>query len=244
MLLLCYCETLDHRWGNEMDRKTFIENKLALLKKDDTKGLGVLAEPLSKAYFDDKTVKVNADGNWFEVTFDAVQVKEDRAVISAHRIYDGMVPGRFDPSLREFRIEFQGTRAAYLFGEYHNHHPIGCWPYISWDVRAYANNPLNSKMRVYVSGFRAQNEIRRLITFMQSFYGTKNIINSYINDNLQRFKMGIAAKKTVDQIEKEWSQGMMERLGYQYVEASGSPKGTWINVKVHWFKDMKDAFNG
>lgn len=99
-------------------------------------------------------------------------------------------------------------------------------------------------MRVYVHGFRAHNEIRRLILAMQSFYGTKNIVNGYINDNLQRFRLGLAQKKSIDQVEKEWSQGMMESLGYTYVEASGSPKGTWNNVKVHWYKDEKDALNG
>jgi len=56
--------------------------------------------------------------------------------------------------------------------------------------------------------------------------------------------MGIAQNKSVDQIEKEWSRGMMESLGYQHVEASGFPKGTWNSVKVHWFKDVKDALNG
>ena len=99
-------------------------------------------------------------------------------------------------------------------------------------------------MRIYVQGFHAHNELRRLITSMQGFYGTKNIVNSYINDNLQRFRLGMAQKKSVDQVEKEWSRGMMESLGYKYVEASGSPKGTWHSVKVHWFKDQKDALNG
>ena len=155
-----------------------------------------------------------------------------------------MTPARFDPSLQEFRIEFQGTRAAYIFGGYHSRHSIGGWPFISWDVRAYANNPQNPNMRVYVSGFYAHEEIKRLITTMEGHYGTRNVLNSYINDNLQRFKMGIAQKKTVDQVEKAWSKGMMESLGYQHVEASGLHKETWNSVKVHWFKDVKDALNG
>lgn len=144
------------------------------------------------------------------------------------------------------RLLAQELTRRYLFGEYHNHHPLGKWPYISWDVRAYANNPQDPNMRVYVYvyGFRAHNEIRRLISAMQLFYGTKNIINGYINDNLQRFRLSLAQNKSIDQIEKEWSQRMMESLGYKYVEASGSPKGTWNSVKVHWFKDKKDALNG
>ena len=227
-----------------MNRKTFIEKKLELLKKDDAKGFGALAEPLANAKTSEKAIKIEVDGNWFKVKFDAIQIKEDRAVISAHRIYDGMVPGRFDPSLREFRVEFQGTRAAYLFGEYHSNHTIGRWPYISWDIRAYANNPVDPNMRIYVQGFRAHNEIRKLILAMQSFYGTRNIVNSYINDNLQRFKMGLAAKKTVDQIEKEWSKGLMESLGYNHVEASGFQKNRLDSVKVHWYKSAGDALNG
>lgn len=227
-----------------MDKNAFIQKKLALLKKDNAGGMGSIAESLSSAPIDGSSVKIKADGNWFKVSFDAVQIQNDRALISARRMYDGMVPGRLDPALREFRVEFQGTRAAYIFGEYHSHHPIGGWPYISWDVRAYANHPQKHETRVYVDGFRAHNEIRRLILSMQSFYGTKNIINSYINDNLRRFKLGIASNKSVDQIEKGWSQGLMESLGYNYVEASGSPKGTWQHVKVHWFKDPEDALNG
>lgn len=227
-----------------MDRKAFINKKLELLKKDDARGFGVLADSISGASFDEKHIKIKADGNWFKVSFDAVQIKEDRAVISAHRLYDGMVPGRFDQSLREFRVEFQGTRAAYLFGEYHVNHPIGRWPFISWDVRAYANNPSDPKTRVYIREFRAHNELRRLISTMESFYGTQNIVNSYINDNLHRFRLGLAQKKSIDQIEKAWSKGMMESLGYKHVEASLSPKGTCNSVKVHWYKDKKDSLNG
>jgi hypothetical protein len=230
-----------------MAKKDFIIKKLDLIKKDKQPVFEELAEPLKKLAENGKVsgqIKVPADGNWFNVSFDAIQVKEDRAVISAHRIYNGMVAGRYDPSLREFRVEFQGTRAAYIFGEYHTRHPIGHWPYISWDVRSYANHPLNQDLRIYVNGFRAHNEIRRLVIAMQTYYGTRNIVNSYIKDNLQRFKLGIASKKTPAQIEKAWSQGLMESLGYMNVEASGSPKGTWNNVKVHWFKDNKDALNG
>ena len=230
-----------------MADKDFIAKKLRLMKQDKQPVFNKLVEPLQDIAQEaepGKIVRIPVDGNWFKVSFDAVQVKQDRAVITAQRTYDGMVAGRFDPSLREFRVEFQGTRAAYLFGEYHANHPLGRWPYISWDVRSYANHPQNQNARIYVSGFRAHNEIRRLITAMEAHYGTQNVVNSYINDNLQRFKMGIAKKKTPEQIEKSWSQGMMESLGYKYVEASGSPKGTWNSVKVHWFKDPKDALNG
>ncbi len=77
---------------------------------------------------------------------------------------------------------------------------------------------------------------------MEGAYGTSNIFNSYINDNLLRFQMGIKAKKAPQQIEKEWSQGLMESLGYNYVEAfdTGYPKGHWKEVKVHWCKKKPD----
>jgi len=230
-----------------MSDKDFLIKKLNLMKKDKQRVFGDLAEPLAAMAEQGATTKkisIPADGNWFNVSFEAVQVKEDRAVITAQRIYDGMVAGRYDPALREFRVEFQGTRAAYLFGEYHTHHSIGHWPYISWDVRSYANHPNNKDMRVYVSSFRAHHEIRRMIVAMQAHYGTSNIVNGYINDNLQRFKIGIAAKKSPQQIEKQWSKGMMESLGYKYIEAFGAPKGTWDSVKVHWFKNQKDAIDG
>ena len=64
-----------------MDKKAFLEKKLELLKRDNVKGIGILAEPLSKAITSNESVKINADGNWFKVSFDAVKVKEDRAVI-------------------------------------------------------------------------------------------------------------------------------------------------------------------
>ena len=230
-----------------MSDKDFIIKKLSLMKKDKQPVFDELVEPLSKMAEEGATrkkIKVPADGNWFNISFEAVEVKEDRAVITAKRIYDGMVAGRFDHALREFRVEFQGTRAAYLFGEYHANHSKGHWPYISWDVRSYANHPDNKNMRVYVSSFRAHHEIRRMIVAMQDYYGTSNIVNSYINDNLHRFRTGVATNRTPQQVEKAWSKGMMESLGYNYVEASGAPTGTWNAVKVHWYKHQKDAVYG
>jgi hypothetical protein len=77
---------------------------------------------------------------------------------------------------------------------------------------------------------------------MERIYGTRNIVNSYINDNLMRFQMGINAGKTPQQIEKGWSKGMMESLGYKCVEAfdTGMPKGNWNGVSVHWCKHEND----
>ena len=229
-----------------MDTKSFLLNKLKLLKKDQQLGFSDIAEPLAKSLEKNanaNNIDIKADGNWFKVSLDAVQLDIDRAVISAQRIHDGMVPGRFNSSQREFRVEFQGTRAAYLFGEYHQSHRFGNWPYISWDIRSYANNPQSSNMRVYVSSFRAHNEIRRLVSSMQAYYGTRNVVNSYINDNLKRFKIGVASKKSYEQIEKEWSRGLMESMGYSNVEASVSLNHANDSVKVHWYKDLKDALN-
>lgn len=77
---------------------------------------------------------------------------------------------------------------------------------------------------------------------MEGEYGTSNILNSYINDNLFRFQSGIRSKKTPRDIEKAWSHGLMEGLGYQHVEAfdTGHPKGDWKEVKVHWCKRKQD----
>ena len=77
---------------------------------------------------------------------------------------------------------------------------------------------------------------------MEGVYGTTNILNSYINDNLLRFQMGIRIGKTPQEIEKKWSNGLMESLGYRFVEAfdSGNTKGSWLEVKSHWCKHAKD----
>lgn len=81
---------------------------------------------------------------------------------------------------------------------------------------------------------------------MEGVYGTSNIYNSYVNDNLLRFQMGIINRKTPQQIAKEWSQGLMESLGFHHVEAfdTGYPKGSWKEVKVHWCKSPKDLGGG
>ena len=95
---------------------------------------------------------------------------------------------------------------------------------------------------VYVKDFFAHNEIRKLITSMEKLYGTSNIVNSYINDNLTRFRAGINAGKTPEEIELAWSKGLMESLGYKHVEAfdTGMPKGSWNGVSVHWCKNPGD----
>ncbi|MBI3562621.1 MAG: hypothetical protein HY080_12990 [Gammaproteobacteria bacterium] len=87
-----------------------------------------------------------------------------------------------------------------------------------------------------------KNELQKLILAMEGEYGTSNILNSYINDNLFRFQSGIRSKKTPRDIEKAWSHGLMEGLGYQHVEAfdTGHPKGDWKEVKVHWCKRKQD----
>lgn len=77
---------------------------------------------------------------------------------------------------------------------------------------------------------------------MESVYGTTNILNTYINDNLVRFQMGIKAGKAPQEIEKVWSRGLMESLGYRFVEANDTdgPKGNWNGVAVHWCKYQRD----
>jgi hypothetical protein len=130
-----------------------------------------------------------------------------------------------DPTEKQYVVEFAGTRAAYLKGYYNPHHVAFGWPYISWDVRAYAKHTIDSNKRVYVHGFYAHEELRKLIVAMEGAYGASNIFNTYINDNLARFQLGIQAGKDPQKIEKEWSMGLMESLGYKHVEAFGLPKG-------------------
>jgi len=228
-----------------VSNKDFIKKKLELLIKDEQDGFKDFSEPLAIMAENEefsKTVKIKADGDWFKLNFNAVQVKENRLVISAKRVKDGLVRSSYDPQIMDYVVEFQGTRAAYLYGEYKPQHRFLRKPYISWSIRAYANHPNNSALRIYISSFRAHNELRRLILAMEGYYGVENIINSYINDNQLRFQMGIKAGKTPEQIEKEWSQGMMESLGYHYIEASdtGYPKGNWKNIEVHWCKKKQD----
>ena len=61
--------------------------------------------------------------------------------------------------------------------------------------------------------FGAMNEMERLIKTMEKNFNTSNILNSFIEDNLTRFKRGLSSGKTPEQIEKQWSMGMMEKLG-------------------------------
>lgn len=228
-----------------MSKSDFIKEKLSLMKKDAQDSFKDFVEPLEemveKKEFT-KTVQIPADGNWFTLDFKAVQIKENRLVITAKRKQDGLKPSKIDPSIMEYIVEFNGTRAAYLYGYFKPNHPVGGWPYIWWDIRSYANHPNNSNIRIYVNDFRARDEIRKLIIAMEGVNGTANIVNKYINDNLLRFQMGIKSKKTPQKIEKEWSQGLMESLGYNHVEAFdiGYPKGTWKQVEVHWCKKKQD----
>jgi len=215
------------------------------MEKDGQEGFKNFIEPLNDmADSQDigKSVEIKADGNWFTLNFKAVQVKENRLVISATRKLDGLTDCSHDPSAMEYMVAFNGTRAAYLRGFYEARHHFYRKPHIHWDIRSYTNSPVNPTVRIYVNGFRASDEIRKLILAMEGVHGTSNIINKYINDNLLRFQLGIKSKKTPQQIEKEWSKGLMESLGYHHVEAAdtGYPKGHWREVEVHWCKKKQD----
>ena len=228
-----------------MDEKQsqFINAKLANIntdKQDDLKGL--LKPMADMAEKNERTRIVKTDGNWFKVDFDVVDQISDRLVIVAERVHDGPVIISTAQIPIEYKIEFKYTRAAYLYGYYNNAHRIGRWPYLSWDVRAYATSP-NSGQRVYVQGFHAHEEIRKMLVKMNTYYGVRHIVNKYINDNLARFKAGVLAGKSPEMIEREWSRGMMESLGYSCVEAidTSQPKGKWNGVDVHWFKNKNET---
>ncbi len=215
------------------------------MKKDKQNTFDDLIDPLNEMIENKeakKIIQIPSDGNWFEVSFNSVEVKKDRLVISAKHQKNGIFPTDHDPTEKEYIVTFQGTRAAYIRGFYKQRHPMFGWPYISWDVRSYANHPNNDQIRVYVQNFRAHEEIRKLIVAMERIYGTSNILNKYINDNLLRIQMGIKAKKAPHQIEKEWSKGLMESLGYKHVEVkdTGYPEGNWRDAAAHWCKNKKD----
>lgn len=228
-----------------MSIKDFLNKRIQLIEKDGQQGFKDFVEPLQEMAEngkDSKTVEIEADGNWFTLNFKAVQVKENRLVISAKRAKDGLTPSRYNPSEKEYIVEFQGTRAAYIRGFYKERHPLAGWPFMWWDVRSYANHPNNAAIRTYVQGFYAHQEIKKLIMSMEHEYGVSNILNSYINDNLLRLQMGIKSGKTSQEIEKKWSKGLMESLGYQHVEVfdTGHPKGKWKEAKSHWCKKKQD----
>jgi hypothetical protein len=227
-----------------MSEKDFIKNKLSLMQKDKQPVFDKLAEPLQKMAQEAETgkkIKIPVDGNWFTVSFDAVEVKQNRLVISARRMVDGLTPSNHNPAEKEYVVIFEGTRAAYLKGYYKNHVVHG-WPYIGWDIRSYADHPSIPKTRVYVNGFIAHDEIRKMVVAMERVYGVSNIYNNYINDNLNRVQNGIRAGRSIQEIEKIWSKGLMESLGYHFVEAfdTGHPKGNWKEIHVHWCKFEKD----
>lgn len=123
-----------------------------------------------------RKVHIPADGNWFKISFDAIEQKKDRLLISAKQIKAGMGRSKYDPSAKEYVIEFEGTRAAYLKAYYQEQHRRYGWPYISWDIRSYATLPQFSDARVYVESFRAHAEIKKLIQAMEAEYGSRNIL--------------------------------------------------------------------
>lgn len=146
----------------------------------------------------------------------------------------------------EYVVEFEGTRAAYLRGYYFAAHRVGGWPYITWDIRSYASISALPGARIYVQDFRANDEIRKLIVAMEAKYHARNIVNTYINDNLLRFQAGIRAGKTPTQIENEKFGDIMSNLGYGHVEAfdKGYPTGNWKEVAIHWCKLGQDLCGG
>jgi len=222
-----------------MSNKKFIAEKLGLIRKDNQSVFASIVDPLSKTMEDSPeklSFKVPVDGNWFKLSFTALELKKDRLVINAERIRNGFLGA-------QYIVEFKGTRAAYLRGYYERFHQGGKWPYIHWDIRSYANHPIDKNKRIYVSGFHAHDELQKMIQRMEQRFGTKNIINTYINDNLLRLQIGVRVGKTPAEIEKKWSKGMMEQLGYKYVEAldTGPKKGAWHSAKVHWHKLKLDA---
>jgi hypothetical protein len=228
-----------------MAENEFIKTKLDLMAQDKQAGFNQLAPSLidmAKTGVQTRTVQIPADGNWFVVSFDAIEERTDRLVISAKRKMDGMLRASHDPSERQYIVEFQGARAAYLRGFYEPNHRRFGWPYISWDVRSYITHPQFPGSRIFVRDFFAHNEIKKMILAMEGFYGTTNIYNSYINDNLARVRNGLKAGKSIDAIEKEWSKGMMESIGYRRAEAlqvQGEPD-TWSKIMVHWCKHEQD----
>lgn len=134
-----------------------------------------------------KKIHIPADGNWFSVSFDAIEVKKDRLVISAKRIKDGLTSVPYDPTERQYIVGFESSRAAYLRGFFKPHHPIYGWPYIGWDIHSYTNHPAEPMLRVYVQGFahtqipetypgngkRAWNEWYLTNTLMTIYYASK-----------------------------------------------------------------------
>ncbi len=232
-----------------MSDNNFIKDKLNILHQDKQPGFAPLHEALSemaKSGEQARKIQIPADGNWFSLSFDAIEQKKDKLVISARRIKDGWKPNKFDPSGKVYTVEFEGTRAAYLVGYFNECHRQYGWPYIYWDIRSYITVPQFPGSRIYVENFFAHAEIKKLIQTLEDKYGTGNVFNSYINDNLKRFQQGIQSQKTPTQIETDWSRGMMESLGFRHVEAfdKGYPAGKWYEVAVHWTKLAQNLRGG
>ena len=114
-----------------MSIKEFLKNKISLLEKD--KQFTPLIKPLEQMVEKEasqKTIKIEPDGNWFKLSFDAVEVKKDRlVVITAEREKDGHFQQPINGA--NYVVQFKGTRAAYLRGYYHPNHRAGGWPFIS-----------------------------------------------------------------------------------------------------------------
>ena len=67
-----------------MSKEDFIKSKLALMNKDSQDGFKDFVEPLQSMVDKSeasRTVQIPADGNWFTLSFNAVEVKQNRLVI-------------------------------------------------------------------------------------------------------------------------------------------------------------------
>jgi hypothetical protein len=212
--------------------KDFLNKKIKTIIKDGQ--MGDFVEPLQEmmeAGDEEKAIRITPDGNWFKVSFDAVQVKKDRLLISAKKV----TSHQFDQ--HTYSIGFEGTRAAYLWAKVSQPRFHG-WSYLHWDVRAYREFQGH---RVYVREFRAREELKTMIREMESMTGVRNIFNSYINDNFNRIKHGVEAGKNAVDLEKEWSKGLFEGLGYRHCEVDLVGDGGQImDVNSHWCKDEHD----
>ena len=55
---------------------------------------------------------------------------------------------------------------------------------------------------MYVQDFYAHRELQTMIGRMEQRFGTKNIVNKYINDNLLRIQLGVKRGKAPEALER------------------------------------------
>ncbi|MBX2808139.1 MAG: hypothetical protein KTR20_05850 [Cellvibrionaceae bacterium] len=161
-------------------------------------------------------ITIPADGNWFEVPFQAEKNAKGQCVIKANKRSRGLYND-------QYRVDFQHTRAVYLRAYYEHRHPKYGWPFIHWQMRSstYGSDAQQTLQPISVQDFNPRAEIRRMLETMTRVYPVKHLL--YSCSSAQQRQIALCL----------WAPGIMDALGYTQVELIEQPDAG--NSGIHWF---------